>query len=285
MQAGACHPAAGLRRPATPVGLPEVTSAIEKLDQFGLRLFWQPILHAATAPHGLPIRREALLRRKDARDEAVFPAATVNALRRRSSAAWFDLCVLQAACMHAAAWEDGTTIAVNMSPETICRPDVVDAVEVALTAAGLPAHRLQIEITEEGALNCPCTASAVIRALQARGVSVALDDFGAGASCWATLQALPVDTLKLDGHFTRHVVSSEKGRVIVRGIIAMAHALGMRVCVECVETSDQLTVLQDLGCDEVQGFLLGRPRPLALAGSMAAGLTLRSGGPPVGMPA
>ena len=131
----------------------------------------------------------------------------------------------------------------------------------ALGDARLAPERLVLEITESLLMNNSEQVMQTLRHLGALGVSIAMDDFGTGYSSLAYLWRFPFDKVKVDQVFTRNMVKDPKVAMIVRSIITLAHSLDMRVNAEGIENPDQMTALQALGCDELQGFLLGRPAP------------------------
>ncbi len=137
-------------------------------------------------------------------------------------------------------------------------------VRAALRTSGLPAARLQIEITEAG-LNRALDEvdAAAIAGLRGLGVQIALDDFGAGGASLSVLRTLDVDRLKIDGRFVLHAVDDVRDAHIVGAIVALARKLGLRVVAESVETAAQLALMKKIGCHEAQGFWLGRPVPPA----------------------
>ena len=170
--------------------------------------------------------------------------------------------VIRHACAEAAAWPGELTVAVNLSAAQFRHDDVVELVSQALQASGLPAHRLEIEITESLLINNTEQVLATLHALSAMGVAIAMDDFGTGYSSLAYLWRFPFHKVKIDRAFTQHLGQDEKVDLIVRSIITLAHSLHIRVNAEGVETEPQLQALQAQGCDEFQGFLLARPKPV-----------------------
>ena len=169
--------------------------------------------------------------------------------------------VLQRACIDAATWPVPLTVAVNLSAAQFTSGDLVGAVTLALAGAGLDARRLELEITESLLMNNTEDVLATLRALAAMGVPIAMDDFGTGYSSLAYLWRFPFDKVKIDRAFTHNLGHDAKVGLIVRSIITLAHSLDIRVNAEGVETPSQMSALQEHGCDEFQGFLLGRPGP------------------------
>ena len=170
--------------------------------------------------------------------------------------------VLHTACREAAGWPDGLTVAVNLSPAQFKRGGaVVEEVQAALAASGLPAARLELEITESLLMGDTEEVLRALMALQALGARIAMDDFGTGFSSLSYLWRFPFDKVKIDRAFTQRLGRDGKVDLIVRSIISLAHSLAMRVNAEGVETAAQHEALRRHGCDEMQGFLLGRPQP------------------------
>ena len=156
-------------------------------------------------------------------------------------------------------------VAINVSVGQVARDDFFEAVDAALRRWRLPPRLLQVEITESLLMQDLRRGSALAHALTERGVEVHLDDFGTGYSSLAYLWELPVSALKLDRRFTRGLGAQSQARAIVDSVVALARALGKAVIAEGVETEEQASVLVELGCDVLQGYLLARPMPAAAA--------------------
>nr|WP_045312540.1 EAL domain-containing protein [Lentzea aerocolonigenes] len=154
-------------------------------------------------------------------------------------------------------------LTVNLSARQLDDPWLVSAVRHATHKAGLDPGSLCLEITESALMRDPALAARTLAALRDLGVRLAIDDFGTGYSSLAQLLTLPLDTLKIDRSFTAGLGRSDEAEAIVTSIIAMAHAVDMTVIAEGVEQAEQLEILRALGCDQAQGFHLGRPVPLA----------------------
>jgi diguanylate cyclase (GGDEF)-like protein/PAS domain S-box-containing protein len=154
-------------------------------------------------------------------------------------------------------------LTVNLSARQLDDPWLVSAIRHATHKAGLPPSSLCLEITESALMRDPALAARTLTALRELGVRLAIDDFGTGYSSLAQLLTLPLDTLKIDRSFTAGLGRSDEAEVIVTSIIAMAHAVGLTVIAEGVEQPEQLEILRALGCDQAQGFLLGKPVPPA----------------------
>jgi len=173
------------------------------------------------------------------------------------------LWVLRKACKDAQSWPYTLTVAVNLSANQFAGGKLVKQVARALQDSKLPPQRLGLEITESLLMTNSDQIMETLRQLAALGVSIAMDDFGTGYSSLAYLWRFPFDKLKIDQVFTRNLTNDPKVAVIVRSIITLAHSLNMHVNAEGVETRTQMLALQELGCNEFQGFLLGRPAPQA----------------------
>ncbi|GFE60576.1 bifunctional diguanylate cyclase/phosphodiesterase [Geobacter sp. AOG2] len=151
--------------------------------------------------------------------------------------------------------------AVNLSPTQLHSGNLVPWILAILNETGLEPGYLELEITEGALLRNRQATVAAFEALHARGVQIALDDFGTGYSSLAYLSQFSISKLKIDKAFTNAVTTDERSAAISRAIISMAHSLGMRVMAEGVETQEQVDYLRDLGCDEIQGYLVSCPLP------------------------
>lgn len=184
--------------------------------------------------------------------------------------------VLQTACQQFRRWrEEGLAVprlAINLSARQLLDPDLPQQLEKVLADNGLAPACLELEITEAAVHQAPEQASANLQRLRAAGVNLAIDDFGTGFSSLLLLRQLPVKRLKVAHNFIHQLAFGEEGPAMVRTIIGMAHTLGFSVIAEGVETEEQRSFLAAHGCEEVQGFLLGRPVP---AGELAGTLRRR----------
>ena len=169
--------------------------------------------------------------------------------------------VLREACRRAAGWQIPHRIAVNLSPVQFGQPELPRLVHEILMETGLPAARLELEITESTIIADKPRALHILRQIKALGVTVALDDFGTGYSSLDTLRSFPFDKIKLDRLFMNEVETNPQTRAIVRAVLALGKSLDVPILAEGVETDNQLELLRREGCDEAQGFLLGRPGP------------------------
>lgn len=190
--------------------------------------------------------------------------------------------VLRQACATAVCWEPPYPVAVNVSAVQFAHANLTQLVAGVLRETGLPAKRLQLELTESTIFADRDRSLRTLRQLKELGVSIALDDFGTGYSSLDTLRSFPFDRIKLDQSFISEAEASPPDRAIIRAVLALGKSLGIPVLAEGIETQSQLTLLTEEGCDEAQGFLLGRPAPLGeivdsgritLGGTRAARLT------------
>jgi diguanylate cyclase (GGDEF)-like protein/PAS domain S-box-containing protein len=169
--------------------------------------------------------------------------------------------VLEEACHQAVRRNLGHKIAVNLSPLQLGDVSLVDKVRSVLLTSGLPPSRLELEVTESAVIGDKRRALHILRQIRAMGVSIAIDDFGTGYSSLETLRAFPFDKIKLDRSFVSEL-DSRQSKAFIRAIVALGKSLGVTILAEGAETQAQLQVLIAEDCDEVQGFLFGRPCPI-----------------------
>ena len=168
---------------------------------------------------------------------------------------------LRQACATVAKWPGDASISVNISPAQFRSPGLVQAVLIALADSGLPAQRLELEITEAVLLEDGEQTLSTLHRLRDLGVRIAMDDFGTGYSSLSYLQSFPFDRIKIDRSFVNDITSASGSLNIVRAVAAMAKGLGMAATAEGVETEEQLETVRSEGCTEMQGFLFSKPRP------------------------
>jgi predicted signal transduction protein with EAL and GGDEF domain len=169
--------------------------------------------------------------------------------------------VLRTACVAAMQWPAHVRIAVNLSPLQLLTGRLVEEVERALRDSGLPAARLELEITESVLLQDSEQTLKVLHQLHALGVHISMDDFGTGYSSLSYLRRFPFDKIKIDQSFVRDLTHHAGSIEIVRAVLGLGKALGMRVLAEGVETEEQFDILEFEGCNELQGYLFSRPVP------------------------
>ncbi|MFY2763441.1 putative bifunctional diguanylate cyclase/phosphodiesterase [Arenimonas sp. MALMAid1274] len=173
--------------------------------------------------------------------------------------------VLNEACRQLRLWldrgYDDVTVAINFSAQQLQRPDVCEHIRQALARHGVPAHMLEIELTESSLMENVERVQDRLAELKALGLKLSLDDFGTGYSSLSYLRHFSLDKLKIDRSFVKELPHNANDGVLARTIVAMAHQLRMVVAAEGVETAEQATFLSGIGCDELQGYHFGRPVP------------------------
>ena len=169
--------------------------------------------------------------------------------------------VLRRACHEAVNWPANIKVAVNLSPLQLKNKNFVDLVVNVLANSGLPADRLQLEITETVMMQNTFNTLATLQKLRGLGVQIALDDFGTGYSSLSYLRSFPFDKIKIDRSFVQDLSTSREPIAIVHAVAGLAKSLNMVSTAEGVETQEQRDALQSLGCVEMQGYLFSRPRP------------------------
>ncbi len=170
--------------------------------------------------------------------------------------------VLRKACATAATWPEPYRIAVNLSAVQFTHGDLPETVHNILIETGLAAKRLELEVTESFLISDPGVALRALRRLKALGVSIAMDDFGTGYSSLSTLQSFPFDKLKIDRSFINNLGKQGKSASIIRAVLALGRSLEIPVLAEGIETKAHLDFMRKEGCDEAQGYFLGRPVPV-----------------------
>lgn len=178
--------------------------------------------------------------------------------------------VLEKACRDAATWPAPLKIAINLSPVQFVKNSLVDQVKYALNESGLPAERLELEITESVLLQNSADTLETLKQLRDLGACLSMDDFGTGYSSLSYLRRFPFDKIKIDQSFVRTLADDNGSLEIIRAVVGLGRALNMRVLAEGVETSEQFAALQVEGCHEVQGYLISKPTPLAETWAMIA---------------
>ncbi len=232
------------------------------LDRGELSLHYQPVVRLA---NDAIVGMEALLRWSRPDQEPVEPADFIPIAEELRLIVPIGEWALREACRQARRWQQsrypGLRISVNLSPRQFQHADLPRLVASALEESGLPPGDLQLEITESTAMQNSERTIATLTRLSEMGVQIALDDFGTGHSSLSYLRRFPVHCVKIDQEFVHAIDWSVADRAIVAAIIDMAAGLHMRVVAEGVETTAELAYLREAKCEEVQGFLLGRPEP------------------------
>jgi diguanylate cyclase (GGDEF)-like protein len=232
------------------------------LERREFELHYQAVMSAAREPCGA----EALVRWRHPRRGLIGPDQFIPLAEEigliDSLGAW----ILGEACAEAATWPANVRIAVNLSPAQFRRGDLVDVITGALGRSGLAAERLELEITESVLLQKSEGNLATLHAIKSLGVSIVLDDFGTGYSSLGYLRMFPFDKIKIDRVFVQELASRADCAAIVCAITGLARSLGIVTTAEGVETEEQLALVRAAGCNQVQGYLFGRPVP---AGALA----------------
>ena len=235
----------------------ELRSALA-MRQF--HLLYQPQLDVAS---GRVAGFEALIRWTHPQRGVVSPADFIPLAEETGLIVPIGEWALRAACREAAAWPGDAFLSVNLSPVQFRSPGLVEAVRTACAAAGFDPRRLELEITESVLLHDSAGTARTLHDLKAIGVRIAMDDFGTGYSSLSYLRSFPFDKIKIDRSFVADIEAGGDAAAIVRAIIGLGRSLGMRTTVEGVETAAQFDRLRAEGCDQVQGYLFGRPAPAA----------------------
>jgi len=236
----------------------ELSRAVERKE---LVLHYQPCFGN---PDG-PIRgAEALVRWQHPQRGLIPPDEFIPIAEKTGMIIDIDNWVLDEACRQLKQWREmghDWTISVNLSPLQFAHADLVHIVSSALKRHDVPPDRLILEITESTAMRNVDASLATLKQLDALGVKISIDDFGTGYSSLLYLKRLPASELKIDRGFIRELVRDTEDAAIVSAIVALGKALQLRIVAEGVETRAQQEFLTELGCDSLQGYLLGHPVP------------------------
>jgi diguanylate cyclase (GGDEF)-like protein len=221
---------------------------------------YQPQVEIAT---GRVIGVEALLRWRDPERGLIPPGEFIPLAEETGLIGALGEWVLHEACRQGVRWMQAgiapLVVAVNLSAHQLRQGDIVESVARVLRQTGFPADRLELELTESALMEGAGDTAGVLDRLRAQGIHMAVDDFGTGYSSFAYLRGFRLDVLKIDKGFIDEIDQQQDARTIVDAIIAMGHALGLKVLAEGVETQAQLDILRDQGCDLFQGYLKSRP--------------------------
>lgn len=237
-------------------------SLSEAIERGQLLLHYQPRVDTRT---GLLCSMEALVRWQHPEHGLIPPAKFIPLAESSGLILRIGEVVLEQACAQLAAWRAQglplVPVSVNVSPRQFTHGNVHPQLALHLARHGLAPSLLEVEVTESAMMGEQPEVLAELAAIRALGVKLHVDDFGTGYSSLSQLQKLKMDVLKVDKAFTYELDRSAEGRVFFQAIISMAHALGMSVVAEGVETARQLDLLRELQCDEVQGYYIARPQP------------------------
>lgn len=230
------------------------------IEQNEFVLHYQPQLHIAT---GEITGVEALVRWQHPEKGLLSPFKFISLAEETGLIVPIGQWVLQSACRQLRAWRDSglppARIAVNLSARQFAHDELLSDIAVALRRSGLSPDMLELEITESAVMDNPGHAIRILNELKAMGIHISMDDFGTGYSSLANLKRFPIGSVKIDRSFTREIPQDGNDAAITCAIIAMAHALNLKVVAEGVENDDQLAFLREQHCDEIQGYYFSRP--------------------------
>jgi len=232
------------------------------IDNQELILHFQPKINLST---GKVTGMEALVRWIHPVNGFMSPAEFIPVAERSRLIIPLGEWVLREACQRTKAWNDAglgpLKVAVNLSGVQFHEPSLVEGIRTVLDETGLPPQCLELEITETVAMEDAESTSAVFKRLANLGVSLSIDDFGTGYSSLAYLKRFPIDRIKIDKTFVDDIGGESSAGAIARAVTTLGHSFGMEVTAEGVETTDQVTFLRRLECDEIQGYLFSKPLP------------------------
>jgi diguanylate cyclase (GGDEF)-like protein/PAS domain S-box-containing protein len=206
---------------------------------------------------------EALLRWNHGRLGEIGPATFIPLAEESGFILKLGEWVLREACAEAARWTPALKLSVNLSPVQFTQGDLAAEVEAVLAETGLDPARLELEVTEGLLIKDAERAIVILERLKALGVQISMDDFGTGYSSLSYFRMFPFDKVKIDQSFIRDMIENPQARAIIRSVIGLGQGLGMPVVAEGVETAEQLEALRAEGCDQVQGYWISRPGPIA----------------------
>lgn len=235
------------------------TDLRQAIERGELSLHYQVQTSVAT---GAICGYEALLRWTHPVHGMIAPTEFIPIAEENGSILAIGEWVLRTACRQAASWNNGHKIAVNLSPVQFAHADLAKLVHQILVETGLSPRRLELELTESTIVADKVRTLHMLRQIKALGVTIAIDDFGTGYSSLDTLRSFPFDKIKLDRSFMADVERSPQAKAIIRAVLTLGRSLDIPVLAEGVETHVQLTILQVEGCNEAQGYFLGRPKPI-----------------------
>ena len=247
----------------------ELRHAVERGE---LQMHYQPLFGCRTTKvEGF----EALMRWIHPVRGPVSPAEFIPLAEETGLIVQLGRWALETACKEAASWEGELRVAVNLSPAQFRQDDLPAMVAAILAQSGLPARRLELEVTEGVLIGDSARTLDILTELKLQGIRLSLDDFGTGYSSLSYLRRFPFDKLKIDKAFVSASEGSRQGAALVGAIVALGQSLDLDVTAEGVETQAQLDLLRAHRCQQVQGFLLGRPMPAVQARELLAQHTAR----------
>ncbi len=243
------------------IGEHDLREAIEKRQ---LRVHYQPKIDLTSGPVGTVNGVEALVRWQHPELELVMPDEFIPLAERTGLIGALTDVVLREALEQVKLWQDGghrLSVAVNLAPQLLSDLEFPDRISDLLGEYRVDASAMMFEITESGAMADVALTMDILTRLRLKGVGLSIDDFGTGYSSLVELYRMPFSELKIDKSFVMDIGKGEEAAVIVRSLVNLAHNLGLTVCAEGVETQEALDLLQSLGCEKAQGYLIGNPVP------------------------
>jgi EAL domain-containing protein (putative c-di-GMP-specific phosphodiesterase class I) len=238
-----------------------------------LELYYQPLVNLATGEIG---GFEALLRWNHPARGLVSPLEFIPLAEETALIVPIGEWVLRQACREAVGWPNHVRVAVNVSPVQFAKSNLAEVVTSALAWAGLPAPRLELEITESVLLLDSEATLATLHQLRRMGVRISMDDFGTGYSSLSYLRSFPFDKIKIDRSFVHDAPANEDSKAIIRAVIGLGASLAMTTTGEGVETREELDYLKREGCVEAQGYYFSEPRPAGEIHKMLAGRMVKA---------
>ncbi len=232
------------------------------LDRKEFFLHYQPVLDVQ---HDLVTGFEALLRWSSPTRGNVSPAEFIPFAEEIGLMAEIGDWVLHTACAEAVTWDNPVGISVNLSPTQFRQPDLVARIAGTLRSTGLSASRLELEITETAMIGDLPGAKAILLELRSLGIQIAMDDFGTGYSSLSFLRNLPFTRIKIDRSFVQDLGTKAEAVAIIRAVTGLCLGLGVSATAEGVETEEQMRILREEGCGEVQGYFIHRPAEASVA--------------------
>jgi diguanylate cyclase (GGDEF)-like protein len=236
----------------------------DAIQRAGLRLHYQPVMRLADQEMATI---EALVRWQHPERGLLPPAEFLPLAEETGLVGLLDQWSLVEACRQLARWREaelvgaGCAVSVNISARSLRLPELIDAIEHALSDAGLPPSCLSLDVTEIGLEWDPARSATLLSDLERLGVKLCLDDFGTGPTSLRALSSYPLDTVKFDGSMVLAAIADPAAERILAALIGVTRAAGLTTVAEGVETEAQLEAMRELGCDAAQGFLLARPAP------------------------
>ncbi len=235
------------------------------IERQELMAFFQPQVRCTD---GVVQGFESLMRWKHATLGLISPARFIPLAENNGQIVQMGGWILREACLQARDWQGVSDaaakplrVAVNLSMRQFTDPSLESRIRSALEESGLLPEQLELEVTEGTAMFDMENTLSLLRRFKAMGLKLAIDDFGTGYSSLSYLKRFPLDVLKIDQSFVRHLCTDKDDLAIVRAITSLAHSLGLSLIAEGVETSEQEAILRDMGCQEIQGYLYSKPMP------------------------